>query len=503
MGRGAANMGKTLKGRSRGLESDKKKTPSKGGRKDFDEIKARWHRQAGRIKENILREEENARVNERLVTTILRTQLRKDKMSALHDGIAVMAQAHQREMDRKDGVIQTLQGRLGEVEDQFLVLQRSHIRKLEILNTIHQSKVRQLESEFERDLKILKNEFNTEREHVERSHDRMKKELKAIIKAVEKKNNASIESAKTNHETVREEIKNKNLEQINELRIHLENKIDELEQHFNDAHNAYQEKTKEKNKEFKKLQDDDKQFTQENKRTKRKINKLQKTLSYMKHEIEMNRKECNSRNHTLREQCDLVAQHCRGLKARMAKLRETERRRLTELTVKSRRAQQANEKSVASADRILKLMEAARKMETEREKVLPFYTSTVIPQDAKELAVKQGEEFEEDMKAAMKAPGPATKTDDRVQWNSLQNFHKKYNKVLLDKLAIEQEKKSLIAENEELKAVLQRYLDSIAITETAVDGDNSLLIVNGRIDAPLVPFAIPWVRSNACLRVCV
>eukprot|EP00954_Amorphochlora_amoebiformis_P029813 1393696-Amorphochlora_amoeboformis.AAC.2 len=50
MGRGAANMGKTLKGRSRGLESDKKKTPSKGGRKDFDEIKARWHRQAGRIK---------------------------------------------------------------------------------------------------------------------------------------------------------------------------------------------------------------------------------------------------------------------------------------------------------------------------------------------------------------------------------------------------------------------------------------------------------------------
>eukprot|EP00954_Amorphochlora_amoebiformis_P022610 1354495-Amorphochlora_amoeboformis.AAC.1 len=71
-------------------------------------------------------------------------------------------------------------------------------------------------------------------------------------------------------------------------------------------------------------------------------------------------------------------------------------------------------------------------------------------------AVKQGEEFEEDMKAAMKAPGPATKTDDRVQWNSLQNFHKKYNKVLLDKLAIEQEKKSLIAENEELKAVLQR-----------------------------------------------
>ena len=43
-------------------------------------------------------------------------------------------------------------------------------------------------------------------------------------------------------------------------------------------------------------------MTQETKKRKAKINKLQKYLSYMKNEIEINRKECNGRNKALKEQ---------------------------------------------------------------------------------------------------------------------------------------------------------------------------------------------------------
>jgi len=470
-------MGKRLKGKSRPVEQEKKKKNLKPIElSNFPEIKAAWDRQAGRIKDMIQREHDNTRINQRLVTNNMRAQLRREKLSDLHDEVAICAQEHQREMDRKDSIVQTLQGRLGEVEDQFLMLQRSHSQKLDILDSIHKTKLRQLEADFERDLKIVKNEFNAEREYMERNHDRMKKELNAIIKQVKDKNLQNVELAKTNHETIREEIKNKNLEQINELRINLENKIEELDKKFDEAHIAYVERTKKKNEEFTQLQKHDKEFTQDNRRTKRKITKLHKTLTYMKHEIEMNRKECNSRNKILREQRDLVAQHCRDLKARMAKLREGEKKRLIELTVRSKRAQKKNENYVFHAERILKLMEAARKMETEREKVLPFYESK-LPEEEKESAMKQSEAFVEDIKSK-------AATSDLVEWKSLQNFHKKYNKVLLDKLAIEQEKFRLQKENQDLRGVLQQYLDRIAITEDAVENNNSLLIVNGRADAP-------------------
>ena len=60
--------------------------------------------------------------------------------------------------------------------------------------------------------------------------------------------------AKQSHETEREEIRNKNLEGINELRINLENKIEDLEKQFDDAHVNYVENTDQANKHFKELQ---------------------------------------------------------------------------------------------------------------------------------------------------------------------------------------------------------------------------------------------------------
>lgn len=68
------------------------------------------------------------------------------------------------------------------------------------------------------------------------------------------------------------------------------------------------------------------------------------------------------------------------------------------------------------------------------------------------------------------------------KWGHLENFHKKFNKVLLDKLAIAEEKKRLLKENTDLRSILKQYLDGIAVTEDAVDRDNPLLIVNGRVN---------------------
>ncbi len=70
-----------------------------------------------------------------------------------------------------------------------------------------------------------------------------------------------------------------------------------------------------------------------------------------------------------------------------------------------------------------------------------------------------------------------------TEYSALDNFWKRYNKALLDKLAIEKERAALTAENEQLKAMLQQYLNGISVSEEVLAADNTLFVVNGRTSA--------------------
>jgi hypothetical protein len=61
----------------------------------------------------------------------------------------------------------------------------------------------------------------------------------------------------------------------------------------------------------------------------------------------------------------------------MNRFREEEERRLKELTNNSRNAVEKLKDYLSLGERILKTAEICRRLETEKEKVLPFYESTV------------------------------------------------------------------------------------------------------------------------------
>ena len=74
------------------------------------------------------------------------------------------------------------------------------------------------------------------------------------------------------------------------------------------------------------------------------------------------------------------------------------------------------------------------------------------------------------------------------EWDYLDNFHKRYNRALLDKIAVQREKDRLERENADLQAILKQYLDGISVNEDVMTAPNPLLVVNGRVNlnAPLV-----------------
>ena len=89
-------------------------------------------------------------------------------------------------------------------------------------------------------------------------------------------------------------------------------------------------------------------------------------------------------------------------------------------------------------------------METEKEKVLPFYESSV---DENEIPEQLKKDFEN------------LKKEDAEEYAYLNNFYKRFNKVLLDKLAIEKQKENLQRDNKLLKSLLKQYLDGISLND--------------------------------------
>ena len=63
---------------------------------------------------------------------------------------------------------------------------------------------------------------------------------------------------------------------------------------------------------------------------------------------------------------------------------------------------------------------------------------------------------------------------------SLENFWKRYNKVLLDKASLDKEKQMLSTENAQLRMLLKQYLDGISVNDEVLSQTNPLLIVNNR-----------------------
>lgn len=70
------------------------------------------------------------------------------------------------------------------------------------------------------------------------------------------------------------------------------------------------------------------------------------------------------------------------------------------------------------------------------------------------------------------------------EYSSLENFWKRYNKVLLDKVALDKEKSTLLDENQRLRTVLKQYLDGISVNDEILSNVNPLFVVNQQTNIP-------------------
>jgi hypothetical protein len=407
--------------------------------------------------------------------------MRVAKTKSLKKQVEIISQNHERDVDRKDAILQMLDRDLDEAEEQHQVAVRSHLLNVDRLLEIQKSRLEALEDEFKRDVATLAEEFRIEREMIQEKHALEKRELTLIVEQVEREEKSREQADMTDHLSQFEVIKNRHIEEKSQMTAQLEEKIDETRKRCKEQLQKYQKDTETNTAEYKELLDKDADLSKQVERKLRQVERMQASIQHWKLKIQQNRQECEERNAQLRTEKEHINKHFQELKGKMNHFRTEEKKRLADLTQNARNCIKSLNDQLGLAEKILKTAELCRKFETEREKVLPFYLSRDLLNEFEEGELDFGDE---DLKEEIRKELTDVGIDE---WTYLDQFFKRYNKVKLDHLAIDQEGKRLQKENLQLRSILKQFLDGVSVNEDVLSQPNPLLVVNGKVNLNHVP----------------
>merc|ERR1719498_1182378 len=107
--------------------------------------------------------------------------MRSAKTKQLKKQVEIISQNHERDVDRKDAILQMLDRDLDEAEEQHQVAVRSHLLNVDRLLEVQQSRLLALEEEFKGDVETLTEEFRIERDQIQAKHALEQRELTLIV----------------------------------------------------------------------------------------------------------------------------------------------------------------------------------------------------------------------------------------------------------------------------------------------------------------------------------
>ena len=304
--------------------------------------------------------------------------MRLAKAESLKKDIEILSQNHERDVDRKDAILQMLDRDLEEAEDQFQMALRSHLTNVDAIIQLHDNRLYALERAFQEEVTITHSDFQKERDLMVAKFLQEKKELRAVIDAIEHEENERESEAKHVFDQLREEIRNRSLEDINMLRISLDAQIEDLENHFESAHLNYLQQTAQRTHDFKELTQTDQRLSKDIEQRRKKIDVLQSGIQHWRAKSKQLSRETEERNRLLLAEKHTIQRHYQQLKQRIKSYRGTQTNRLLHLSQNANTCKLKLTDKLEVARRVLHITELARKMETELERIQVCSSSYVV-----------------------------------------------------------------------------------------------------------------------------
>ncbi|XP_049550605.1 dynein regulatory complex subunit 2 isoform X2 [Orcinus orca] len=362
---------------------------------------------------------------------------------------------------------------LSEAEEQYAHALRSHLHNIDQLLALQRRRLSLLEESYNVELEALTKEFETERKTIIDQHEKEIHYLQDVFVAMEQNCLDSEYESKLEFQSMWEDLKNKNLEEKHFLRLQLEHTVEDLWRRFQDALKNYTDATEDRKIAFETLKAKDEKSCKEIEAQMKKIQRLQDSIIILKGKIMVHGRESEEQNQDIREDKELVLVQLRKLKAQRTRARGISQENLVKLTLESNATLKALRKIVDKGEKVLKLAEICRKFETEEEKVLPFYSSVLTPEE-QDIKIDP-EEFTEELGKVI------------MDYIGMENFWKRYNKVKLEQLSLQHRRAQLLEINEKLREMLKQYLDGISVSDEVLSQLSPRFIVNQSRNLPQPP----------------
>ena len=161
------------------------------------------------LKEKLIKEEKNSKNNLNKINYQWRSIMRDAKAKELLKDIEIMSQTFERIIDRKDSVIKSLVKDLQEAEEQYEMAMRSYFENSDKLCDMHAEELETMRKKCEKEIEVIKLEFDKEKEYILNRHTQETNELTTIIYGMEKTYLDQETEAQIEFHSVRDDIKNK------------------------------------------------------------------------------------------------------------------------------------------------------------------------------------------------------------------------------------------------------------------------------------------------------
>jgi len=299
-------------GGAAGKVNDRTKNLEEGDREKYlSEIRKKY------LKSQAIVEEKNTKHNMYKIQESWLKIMRSAKTKQLKKEVEIAAQNHERDVDRKDAILQMLDRDLDESEEQHQVAVRSHLQGMEQFLEIQKERMESLRKNFDEDVAALDEEFNQEQISIMEKHMSEKRELQLIIQQVEQEERQHEQTDVTEHQSQYELIRNKNIEEDHQMRSNLEEKIEQMREKCSAQSSSYKSATETNTLDYRNYLAKDAQLSKHVERKLRQVERMQASIQHWKLKIQQNKVECEERNSQLRAEKDYIAKHFQELKVKL------------------------------------------------------------------------------------------------------------------------------------------------------------------------------------------
>uniref|UniRef100_A0A8C5TBT5 Coiled-coil domain containing 65 n=1 Tax=Malurus cyaneus samueli TaxID=2593467 RepID=A0A8C5TBT5_9PASS len=354
---------------------------------------------------------------------------------------------------------------LEEADEQQNRALRSHLHLTDRLLELQLCRLSYLEEGFNTRVAALKAEFEVERKAILEQGEWESSCLQDMALAREQDHSNTDHEAILNFQSARDEIKNQSWQEQQYSRIQLVARLEGLWDQIQKARRSYAEATEKKKIEFEELKRKCEKSSREIDTQAKKLQKLQVLagIAATKSQIAAHLRQSEEHIQRVREEKEQVLHKLYKLRSEMTQAGAMAHSHLVTLICQCNGTLKALQQLVEKAQRILRLAEMCRRLETEEEKVVPFYRSSLAEWE------------QEDARRVLEETPTEPLAEIMQDYVGLERFWQRFNKVKLEEKALERVRVTLANRNQHLRELLQQYLQGAALSLKVVRDPHPLL----------------------------